>query len=533
MESPILHSLFEIAVDLTSTLAADDRYRHLLQAVRRVVPCDAAALLRLEGGALVPLAVDGLLPEVVGRRFAPAEHPRLARILSETGPVRLSGSPLPDPFDGLLRDHPDPLSKVHGCMGCALRVEGELVGALTMDAHDPAAFEGVDDRAVAAFAALAAAAIRTARLIEALALSARRQGLVARQLLEETQARRGGELIGQSQAMQRLRTEVALLADSDLTALITGETGVGKEVVARSIHAQSRRSKAHLIYVNCAALPESIAESELFGHTRGAFTGAVDHRAGKFEAADGGTLFLDEVGELPLSVQPKLLRALQSGEVQRVGSDRLLHVDVRVLAATNRDLALEVSSGRFRPDLYHRLSVYPLHVPPLRDRLDDVPILTGFFLDAARGRLGLTNVRATAAAQAALVSCDWPGNVRELEHILLRATLRASHGRQRATVVVDVEHLGLGPAVVRPGTPMTPSGAEPGFLDLPMADALEAVRRLIIQRNLAAADGNWAEAARRLGLDRGNLHRLATRLGLLGGDRGRQSSTSTATRSTT
>src|SRR5690606_3357005 len=160
--------------------------------------------------------------------------------------------------------------------------------------------------------------------------------------------------------------------------------GVGKELVARSIHLHSKRADEPLIYVNCAALPETIVESELFGHLRGAYTGATADRAGKFEIADTGTLFLDEIGELPLSVQPKLLRVLQEGEIQRVGSDKLLCVDVRVIAATNRDLEREVEAGRFRSDLFHRLNMYPLRVPPLRERRSDVPLLAGFFLDLYR-----------------------------------------------------------------------------------------------------------------------------------------------------
>jgi anaerobic nitric oxide reductase transcription regulator len=189
--------------------------------------------------------------------------------------------------------------------------------------------------------------------------------------------------------MRRVCEEVELAACSDLAVLITGETGTGKEVVARAIHVRSTRADRPLIYVNCAALPESVAESELFGHVRGAFTGAFENRAGKFEVADRGTLFLDEIGELPLSIQAKLLRTLQTGEIQRVATDSVLRVDVRIIAATNRDLPTEIENGRFRPDLFHRLSVFPIHVPPLRDRRDDILLLAGFFLDEARIRLGL------------------------------------------------------------------------------------------------------------------------------------------------
>jgi anaerobic nitric oxide reductase transcription regulator len=261
-----------------------------------------------------------------------------------------------------------------------------------------------------------------------------------------------------------------------------------------------------------------LAESELFGHVKGAFTGAHDNRAGKFEVADGGTLFLDEIGELPLSIQPKLLRVLQSGEVQRVGSDRLLRVDVRVIAATNRDLSEEVRAGRFRGDLYYRLSVYPLHVPPLRERRDDIPLLSGHFLDLARARLGVGQLRLTPPAREALRNHDWPGNVRELEHTLLRAALRASEGRRHETIVIDAVHLGLDvsaiPTTAEPGAPTADELSAAALVSQPLRDAVDAFQAQLITRTIAECGDNWAEAARRLGLQRGNLHRLADRLGI-------------------
>jgi anaerobic nitric oxide reductase transcription regulator len=315
--------------------------------------------------------------------------------------------------------------------------------------------------------------------------------------------------------MGRLRREIDLVARSDFSVLISGETGVGKELVARAIHAASTRRDEPLIYVNCAALPETLAESELFGHLRGAFTGAAADRPGKFEVADGGTLFLDEIAELPLTIQPKLLRALQEGEIQRVGADRTHRVDVRVLAATNRDVEAETRAGRFRADLFHRLNVYPLHVPPLRERREDIALLAGYFCDLARSRLGLGPVRLTPEAVVLLRDGAWPGNVRELENVLSRAVLQAANRVERgATVFVDVSDLGgnLGTPQAQTAAAAETNAPAPGDRDL--RTATDDFQRTLIRNAVVAHGGNWAAAARSLGMQRSNLHHLAKRLGL-------------------
>ncbi|WP_255211045.1 nitric oxide reductase transcriptional regulator NorR [Methylogaea oryzae] len=319
-------------------------------------------------------------------------------------------------------------------MGCALYNENTLFGVLSADALEPGVFDGVEDHIFQTFAAIATVALRYETFIGALERLAQHRGLVASELVNEAM-QRGGQMLGESPALRELKRNVGIVARSDLTVLVMGETGVGKEVVARAIHAQSQRAQQPLVYVNCAALPESLAESELFGHMRGAFTGANADRAGKFELADGGTLFLDEVGELPLSIQAKLLRALQFGEIQRLGSDKSHRANVRIIAATNRQLAEEVKAGQFRADLYHRLSVYPLNVPPLRERPEDIAPLAGHFLDQARMHLGLERVSLAPATIKALQGYRWPGNVRELEHVVLRAALRASADRGRSLVL--------------------------------------------------------------------------------------------------
>jgi len=509
--------LLPLALDLTRSLATEDRYRRLLAVVRRLLPCDAACLLRVDGTALVPLAAHGLLPEALAHRYERAEHPRLEVIAEAREPIRFPvDSALRDPFDGLLARDPSGLAHVHACLGCPLRVEEELVGVLTIDALQPGAFDDVSSEVLAWLAALAGAALHTSRLIDALEASAVRLGRVAADLMRSAEQRSGAGLIGASTAMQRLRQEIDLVAPSDLVVLVTGETGVGKELVVRAIHAGSRRADQALLYVNCAALPETIAESELFGHVKGAFTGADQARAGKFEVADGGTLFLDEVAELSLPIQAKLLRALQEGEIQRVGADRPLAVDVRVIAATHRDLREAIAAGRFRADLFHRLNVYPLHVPPLRERRSDVPRLAAHFCDAARAKLGVGPVRLTPQAQARLTAYPWPGNVRELENVLFRVVLQASARVPRgAAVTVDAPDL---PAEFADGHAAAAEEAtttEPRATPVrPLREAVDDYQRRLIRDAVAAHDGNWAAAARALGLHRSNLHHLATRLGL-------------------
>lgn len=487
----------------------------LLQALVGRYPLDAATLMVMEEGALQPVAVLGLPGEVRGRRFELAQHPRLAAIAAHPGVCRFPpDSTLPDPFDGLLDED---LNQVHDCLGVALRDEGRLIGLLTLDALSAGALRDLGEGELLAAAELLAVCLRLAeRLAE------------TRSRLSEVL---GGEASGSglqhwsSPAMQRLMTTVDLVAPTGMSVLLHGETGVGKERVARALHQRSGRCAGPLVQVNCAALPESLIESALFGHRRGAFSGAVKDHRGHFEMADGGTLMLDEVGELPLALQPKLLRVLQEGEIQPLGSEQVRRVDVRVIAVTNRDLAAEVGAGRFREDLYHRLGVFPLEVPPLRERPEDIPLLAGHFLEDNRVRLGVANLRFAPEAQAALLGWHWPGNVRELEHVLARAALRALGeqealtvpGQRAAVLRIDPGHLQL----PREDAPVTTgisaaSGSLGGEAEagLGLREATEAFQRRLIGDALAAQGGNWAATARVLALDPGNLHRLARRLGL-------------------
>jgi anaerobic nitric oxide reductase transcription regulator len=522
--SPWLTSLVPLVVDLSQDLPEPERYRRLLEALRTLFPCDAVALLRLQEDWLVPLAINGLSRDTLGRRFRVTEHPRFERLLSATQPRRFPpGCPLPDPYDGLIDGIQGHL-EVHDCMGCALQVEGRPWGLLTLDTLTPGSFTPDHLEALQAFGNLAAATVAAAMRINRLSLRAENEHLQAERYRRAAgQPRR--QLMGHSTAFKKMLKEIDLVGASDLTVLVTGETGVGKELVAQALHARSSRSDRPLVSLNCAALPDTLVESELFGHVRGAFTGAATERQGKFELADGGTLFLDEVGELPLPVQAKLLRVLQSGQLQRVGSDREHHADVRLIVATNRDLAAEVRSGRLRADIYHRLSVYPLWIPPLRERGRDVLLLSGFFLEESRSRLGLGSLRLDHDAQAALLAYDWPGNVRELEHLIGRSVLKTA-GRENPRpriLTLTAADLGLpspaslpessgeGVSMQRPEPPDAARLATQG-----LRHTVEAFERQLIHQCLQRHQNNWAAAARELRMDRANLARLARRLGVQG-----------------
>jgi anaerobic nitric oxide reductase transcription regulator len=515
--TPLLNALVPLIQDLSRDLSDTERYRRLLESLRALFPADATALLRLEGGTtLVPLAIDGLSSDTLGRRFRVSEHPRFAQLLAHPHPTRFaSDSDLPDPYDGLVQAVSGDL-EVHDCLGCPLFIGGKAWGLLTLDALDPARFDRIDMKALEAFVSLAAATVSVVERIDTLARTGeeeRRRAEAYRQASGQGNAPGSRAMIGNSRGHKRLIEEIGIVAGSDLTVLVTGETGVGKELVANAIHAASARSGKPMISLNCAALPDTLVESELFGHVRGAFSGASADRRGKFELANGGTLFLDEVGELSLTIQAKLLRVLQNGQLQRIGSDNEHTVDVRVIAATNRDLAEEVKAGRLRADFYHRLSVYPLRVPPLRERGRDVLMIAGNFLEENRSRLGLSSLRLSAEAQTALLAYQWPGNVRELEHLIGRSALKALAAQAERPRILTLTADDL--ALSEPGVERNPG--EPFKTDLAGTDFRSAVttfERALLTEALERNQHNWASTARELALDRANLNRLAKRLGL-------------------
>jgi two-component system, NtrC family, nitrogen regulation response regulator NtrX len=303
------------------------------------------------------------------------------------------------------------------------------------------------------------------------------------------------DIVGGSEAMERVRQRIVQAAPTEARVLITGESGTGKELVAAAIHHLSRRARGPLVRVNSAAIPRELIESEMFGHERGAFTGAVASRRGRFEQADGGTLFLDEVADLSIDAQAKLLRALESGQIQRVGGTRPLAVDVRVVAATNVDLRAATEAGAFRDDLFYRLNVLPIHVPPLRSRIEDVPGLVAHLMERMRVRQGMNPPAVNDDGLAAMSRYHWPGNVRELANICERLAILHAGAAVGGAEVAEL---------------LPRDRSEPA----PLADQLDAFERRQIETALSAAGNNVAEAARALKTDRANLYRRMKRLGI-------------------
>jgi DNA-binding NtrC family response regulator len=303
-------------------------------------------------------------------------------------------------------------------------------------------------------------------------------------------------MIGVSPRMQRVFRLIAKVAPTESTVLITGESGTGKEMVATAVHLQSRRAHRPFVTVNCSAIPEGLFESELFGHVRGAFTGSVADKVGLLKQADGGTVFLDEVAEMPLAVQPKLLRALQNGEVRRVGDTESVRLDVRVIAATNRDLKRSLDEGRLREDLYYRLSVFQIELPPLRERREDIPLLANYFRERFARRLRKRVTRFSERAQYYLIHYDYPGNVRELENAIERAVTLAEGA--------EITHFDLPPTMREASIPLLREGNAFPYSETMTIAQLEAEH---IRRVLTHYSGNTTKAARSLGISRSTLWR--------------------------
>ena len=422
-----------------------------LQGVLSAVSDVLAPVVPFDGVALVSLGPDGdhlMGAHVRGHAYREGEsareylgRPELAgrpRTVPQRPVVPYDESVVARAFAGEPYSCPDLLAKdawyehefqmvaggIRAYCSVPLMVRSALIGTAAFTRLEPTAFSASELFTLKAVARALAVAVSNAIAYDE--ITRLRDGLEAENLelrTELDQSGRTDDLVGSSDAMRAVIERIGQVAATPATVLITGETGTGKELVARAIHRRSGRARAPLIKVNCAAIPEALIASELFGHERGAFTGAHDRRRGRFELADGGTIFLDEIGELTPEMQVALLRVLQEREFERLGGADTIRVDVRVIAATNRDLAEDVRTGRFRADLYYRLNVFPVHVPPLRERPEDVALLVGCFTARYSARSGKALTRVSARTLRQLTDYVWPGNVRELENVIERAVI--------------------------------------------------------------------------------------------------------------
>ncbi len=408
----------------------------ILDALGALVPYELAVILRLEeGGRLRVHRARGPLYTSKLRDYAiPLDkRPDLAEIL-EKGEVRLLSEHGDDP------EHQDTYADVmqlpadHSCLVAPLHVEGRTIGMLTLDHRTCDMFSPQVVEITRALARIVALALAQSLATETL-LSEREALVFERNTLLSELTPGLENLIGRSPAWLSVLEAVRIVASTDTPVLIQGETGTGKELAARAVHALSPRMNRPFVALNCSAIVDTLAESELFGHERGAFTGAAARRLGRFELANNGTLFLDEIGDLPLTIQPKLLRALQEGSFERVGGEKTIQADVRIVCASNVNLAEAVQKGKFREDLFYRLNVFPIHLPPLRERGDDILLLAEYFLRKLAEKYQQSPYQLTPEAVQYLTEYHWPGNVRELQNVLEGAAILARQG------VITVEHL--------------------------------------------------------------------------------------------
>jgi Nif-specific regulatory protein len=479
-----LTTLLRISNAIHEERRPESMARRLAALVAEAVPAERVAVVLFDAGEPVPLHVED---RSGGEEELTLSLTLLRRVRAEGVAVLVRDVAADTALDGAASLDG---SGVRSLLCAPLGLAEDSLGVLYADNRAPARpFDRSHLELCAAAATMAAAAFANVQRVAALEAENRR--LRAADL--------DHEMIGESAAMARLLELVAKVAPTDLTVLAVGESGTGKELVARALHRNSPRAEGPFVAINCATLSETLLESELFGHERGAFTGALATKPGKLELADGGTVFLDEVGEIPPTLQAKLLRALETRRFERVGGTRTLSVDLRVVAATNRDLEAAIADGSFRRDLYHRLAVFTLDLPPLRRRRDDVPLLAAHFAARTAERLKRPFAGVTAAARACLSSYEWPGNVRELANAMERAVVLAEGG------------------LVRPEDLPEALVESTAVQDLPEEGyhaAVNAAKRRILLDAVRLADGNLKEAARVLRLNRTYFHRLLNHLGL-------------------
>jgi transcriptional regulator with GAF, ATPase, and Fis domain len=456
---------------------------------------------RVRGPDGAPVAPEG--PVALTRSVARRVVEGRAAVLAADAPREALGS------ESLLG------ANIRSTIGVPLWKGDDILGVLQVDNRDaPAMFDRRDVEALGVLAHGASLAVANARLIQKLTL-AEEQLRKENQFLRGRERSRAGEMriVGESRRMEQVLAQLGKVIDTRVTVLVEGETGTGKELFASALHYRSNRRDKLFVAQNCAAFPENLLESELFGHKRGAFTGATDEKKGLFEVADGGTLFLDEVGEMPLALQAKLLRVLQEGEVRPIGASVARRVNVRIVAATNRNLEKEVAEGRFREDLYYRLKVFPLRVPSLRERREDVPLLAAHFLERYTREFGREIAGFTQPALELLSAYDWPGNVRELENEVQRAVIQAegetfitpellsARVRKNDGKAPDADNLSAAPAEEDDG-----SGT--------LREMMDRIEKRILARTLTTHGNNKTAAARALGITREGLHKKLKGFGM-------------------
>jgi len=487
-----LETILQLAARWNQSHQLQPLLEQMAEAATRLLEADRASIFLWDrsNGVLVgrpALGVEGGELRVADDRGVVAE------VVRSGEPRRVSTTSEPEAVDHSVDKQTGYQTESLLCVPLKLG-GGRIIGAFEVLNKRTGVFSPDDEAALAELATHAAAALDNTRDREAL-LTANRQ--MTEQAASETQ------LVGESPAVEALRSIVQRVANTELAVLILGENGTGKEVVARSIHYGSSRRSQPFVAVNCAAIPDTLAESELFGHEKGAFTDAHEAKAGKFELAAEGTLFLDEIGELTLACQAKLLRVLEEKVLVRVGGSRPIRTDARVLAATNQDLVEMVREKRFREDLYFRLNVVTIDLPPLRERGDDVLLLAQYFLEDFSGKANRPTPQFTPAARRRLMEHPWPGNVRELRNLMERLAYLATSER------IDADELAF---ILAPHSQQ--DAAEPLPTDLTLADATAEFQTRYIRRAVTEAEGNVSRAADRLGLHRSNLYRKMRQLGL-------------------
>ncbi|HSB69048.1 MAG TPA: sigma 54-interacting transcriptional regulator [Candidatus Methylomirabilis sp.] len=500
-----------LAEVLATSLDARDVFGRLAAAVKPILDFDrmAALLISASGRDLELLATAGM-PDVVGppERTSLDHYSFSPRVAAGEAVVIQDAAAELDP--SLPGDRRILDGRVRSCLIVPLRFGDRFGGGLYFGKRRLYWFDGLDVELATGIAAQVVVAVQHQRLAEEqkrLTLAEARARKLEQRVasLRDALGERYGfeRILGRSPALREVLSRAAKVASAETTVLLTGESGTGKELVARAIHHASPRAEGPYVAINCAALPETLVESELFGHEKGAFTGADKAKPGRFELAAGGTLFLDEVGELPPSVQAKLLRVLQEHEFQRVGGTATLRADVRFITATNRDLARAVEEGKFRQDLYYRLNVFSVHLPPLRERGDDILLLANHFARDLGARLGKGEAGLSRDAQEALRSYHWPGNIRELANAVERALILAEGD------LLTAAHFGLDL-----GRHQRPEGARGPRAEPPAPEALAEMEERAIRAALERSKGNKTQAAAILGITRTKLHTRLKRFGL-------------------